>query len=160
MPILTHFWPDPGVFAACVPTWKYGSSGCMSPPRAPQPATCPAHPLSHALGHSSQTTSLRVASGLHMCIVGLAGGFENSLSQLPTLKTLGNSHKHPDFRLPLQSLSLCRHGAGIPTWPCGAGLEPPWPGRCAFLVASVASALITPPPPVPGAGGLSLQPLT
>lgn len=65
-------------------------------------------------------------------------GFENSLSQLPTLKTLGNSHKHPDFRLPLQSLSLCRHGAGIPTWPCGAGLEPPWPGRCAFLVASVA----------------------
>lgn len=80
-------------------------------------------------------------------------GFENSLSQLPTLKTLGNSHKHPDFRLPLQSLSLCRHGAGIPTWPCGAGLEPPWPGRCAFLVASVASVLITPAHPVPGPGG-------
>lgn len=130
MPILTHFWPDPGVFAACISppeVWHALGAGHLPGLRPACHLPCPPSlPCSR-----TQLTNYKSQSSIWPAHVhcGACRGFENSLSQLPTVKTLGNSHKHPDFCLSLQSLSICRHGAGIPTWPCGAGLEPPLAGQ-------------------------------
>lgn len=76
-------------------------------------------------GCISQTRSPGFTSGLHMCVVGLAGSLENSLSQVSTLNNLENSHKYPNFLLPslakLQRIS--NHSTSIQPGYTGAEWE-------------------------------------
>lgn len=77
MPISTHFDQSVASLPCVSPLHGWRALGVQVTSQGlTQPATCPAYPPSHALERSSQTASLRVASGLHMCIVGLAGGLK------------------------------------------------------------------------------------